>query len=166
MCKSYSGSVEKHGLSDHLWNDPCLVRKDRCVRPRGLCNAFGWYRASGKECYTRTFYARPRYGQDNDFAICLGERDSGVQDKIFSKADIDCYKLDQIMELAIKFTCMRSTYNTDSAYDSQQPYLVYFTRKELGTWLCFACLSGLAQPYTYSEPQATRLIMKEIVGSN
>ena len=89
-------------------------------------------------------------------------RFAGLKEETFSQADIDCYKLDQIVELAIKFTCRQWTNRTDSAYDSQRPYRTVLSQELLGTWLCFACLSGLAQPYTYTEPSAKRLIVKEI----
>lgn len=40
-------------------------------------------------------------------------RFAGVKGEKFSKADINCYKLDQIVELTIQFTCRQWTYRTD-----------------------------------------------------
>ena len=87
---------------------------------------------------------------------------AGVKEDKFSKADIDCYRLDQIVELTIEFNCKQWTYHTRSTNNRLRPYETVSSRKGLGVWRCFACLSGLARPFAHAVPPAKRLIVEDI----
>ena len=89
-------------------------------------------------------------------------RFAGAKADKFSKEDIDCYRLDQIVELTIQFICTQWTYHTRATHDNLRPYETVSSREVLGVWRCFACLSGLARPFVSTVPPAKRLIVEDI----
>ena len=80
----------------------------------------------------------------------------------FSLINLSSFKLDHIVELTVRFTCIQWTYRFVSIDDTSRPFETKQTRQELGTWNCFACLSGLTNVCAGSEPQAKRFIVKEV----
>ena len=87
-------------------------------------------------------------------------RFAGAESDKFSKAEIGSYRLDQIVELTIQFNCTQWAYHTRATYNNLRPYETISSRDVLGTWRCFACLSGLAKPFVPIVPPAKRLIVE------
>lgn len=80
----------------------------------------------------------------------------------FSVIDMCRYKLDDIVELTVRFTCTQWTHDEVSEGDRSRPFVTKQIRRELGVWNCFVCLSGFKNLDTDSEPQAKRFVMKEV----
>lgn len=87
-------------------------------------------------------------------------RFAGAKADTFSKAEIGSYRLDQIVELTIQFICTQWAFHTRATYNDLRPYETVSSREVLGVWRCFACLSGLAQPFVTIVPPAKRLIVE------
>jgi hypothetical protein len=80
----------------------------------------------------------------------------------FTLDNISSYMLDHIAELTVRFTCIQWTYHVVSIDNRSRPFETKRTRQELGTWNCYACLSGLTNVCAGSGPQAKRFVVKEV----
>lgn len=76
--------------------------------------------------------------------------------------DISTYKLDEIVEITIRFSCFQWTMDVVSAWDERRPFKTKQKGRDLGRWNCFACLSGFANIWAGSKPQAKRFVTKEV----
>ena len=90
------------------------------------------------------------------------DRWAGAYDGHFNILNICLYKLDDIVELTVRFTCTQWAYHVVSKGDRSRPFETKRVRRELGIWNCFVCLSGFKNVDTDSEPQAKRIVLKEV----
>ena len=72
------------------------------------------------------------------------------------------YKLDDIVELTVRFTCTQWVHDLVPIGDRSRPFATEQFKQELGVWNCFVCLSGFKNLHTDSEPGAKRIVIKEV----
>ena len=70
------------------------------------------------------------------------------------------FKLDQIVEFTVSFTCCQWTRRYVAVDCTTKPFLTKSKRKDLGIWDCLLCLSGLKLTFLGS-PQAKRFVIRE-----
>ena len=80
----------------------------------------------------------------------------------FNILNMCMYKLDDIVELTVRFTCLQWAYHVVSEFDRSRPFETSQICKELGVWKCFVCLSGFKNVDTDSKPRAKRFVIKEV----
>ena len=90
------------------------------------------------------------------------DRRAGSFDGHFNIRSICQYKLDDIVELTVRFTCTQWAYYTVSIGDKSQPFAVEQVKRELGVWNCFVCIGGFKNVDTDCIPQAKRIVFKEV----
>ena len=109
----------------------------------------------------------PSVRQHMTKSICESlDRWAGARGGQFDASGGSSYRLDDIVELAIRFTCTQWTYDVGVVGNRQRPFATKKTRREVATWNCFALLGGFENLDADSEPRAKRHAMKEVVRRN
>lgn len=90
------------------------------------------------------------------------DRWAGAHKGTFNVLGLCLCKLDRIVELTVRFTCTQWATDVVPVGDRSRPFETKHQRRELGTWNCFACLSGFDFTRTDFEPRAKRCLLKQV----
>lgn len=90
------------------------------------------------------------------------DRWAGAHKGTFNVLGLCLCKLDRIVELTVRFTCTQWATDVVPVGDRSRPFETKCERRKLGTWNCFACLSGFDFTRAHFEPRAKRCVLKQV----